>query len=80
MASSDQDLGTSTFSCLKMTLPGVVGDFGGAPFPFDLVEGLDLGIAEDRCSDAERFPSRRTLFLELRVAADQSRTGGGRVW
>src|SRR5450756_1718962 len=31
---------------LEDDLAGIVGDFGGAPVPFDLVEGLYLGIAE----------------------------------
>lgn len=33
---------------------GVIGDLGGATVPFDLVEGLDLGVAEDAL-DAEGF-------------------------
>ena len=27
---------------------GVIGDFGGALFPFDLVEGFDLGLLNTR--------------------------------
>ena len=32
---------------LEDDFAAVVGDFGGAAVPFDLVEGLDLGVAED---------------------------------
>jgi hypothetical protein len=32
---------------LEDDLAAVVGDFGGAALPFDLVERLDLGVAED---------------------------------
>jgi hypothetical protein len=37
---------------LENDLAGVVRDFGGAPLPFDLVERLDFGVAEnafDQC-------------------------------
>ena len=32
---------------LEDHLAGIIGDFGGATVPFELVEGLDLGAAED---------------------------------
>ena len=37
-------------------LAGVVGDFGGALVPFDLVERLDLGIAENACAISSDLP------------------------
>src|ERR1019366_9736669 len=39
---------------LENDLAGVVGDFGGALVPFDLVERLDFGVAE-HALDAQRF-------------------------
>ena len=32
---------------LEDGLAGIIGDFGSAAVPFDLVEGFDLGIAEN---------------------------------
>jgi hypothetical protein len=43
---------------LENDLAGVVGDFGGALVPFDLVERLDLGVAENAL-DAQRFLADR---------------------
>lgn len=46
VANSDQ-IGHLDVFLLEDDLAGVVGDFGGAAVPFDLVERFDLGIAED---------------------------------
>ena len=65
---------------LENDLAGIVGDFRRPPFPLDLVEGIDLGIAEDPL-DAERssWPrQRRSLGARVPVTvADRRRPCGG---
>jgi len=68
VASSDHDFGTSTFSCLKITLPASSVIFGGALFPFDLVERLDFRIAENAFNRQDFFPGLLPPFYFPRCA------------
>ena len=45
---------------LEDRLAGIVGDLGGALFPFEFVVGMDAGLGEDRIEG-------QALFLELRL-------------
>ena len=47
-------LGDFDVFLLEDDFAGVIGDFGGAAVPFELVEGFDLGVAE-HAFEAERF-------------------------
>jgi len=52
---------------LENNLARVVGDFRDAPLPFDLVEWLDLRVAETRSIRKDFLPAI-PLFLLVRVA------------
>ena len=59
---------------LENDFAGVVGDFGGAPFPFDLVERMGFRIAESAFEASELFAVAGSLLeRELRGPAG---TGG----
>ena len=64
---------------LENDFPGVVGDFRGPPLPFQLVEGIDLGVAENPL-DAKRLLTAALVLLDVRVpvtVADRRRPCGG---
>ena len=48
---------------LENDLAGVVGDFGGAPLPFDLVERLDFRVAENAFDGQRFFPVLLPAFI-----------------
>ena len=57
-------LGHLDIFLLENDLARVIGDFGGAPVPFNLVERLDLGIAENALN-ARRFFRRADIGLDM---------------
>src|SRR5262249_32979394 len=56
---------------LENDIPGVVGDFSGAPLPFDLIEGFELRATEDS------LKGQGGPHVGRRVALARARSKGG---